>query len=222
MQRPAAEGRKAGAEDHAGIDVIGIGYDLVGKGALAFVEHWLDQLATETIELSVVVFRLAALGLAVLPNVKALAGLLAELAGADQPRQWIVLRCTGAKLGSDLIGDVEADQVHELERPHRHTEFERGLIDLVARRAFRVTAHGLHHVRGQHAIDEEAGATLNDQRQLLDGGDESCRLAHLLLTRTFPAHNLDQRKLRDRIEEMDADEPAWLLQRLGDVLDAER
>ena len=147
MHRPAAEGRKAGAEDHAGIDVIGVGNDPVGKRALAFVEHRLDQLAAKAVELGVVVDGLLALGLAVLPDVEALAGLLAELAGAHQTRQRIVLRRAGAKLGADLIGDVETDHVHELERSHRHAEFERGPIDLVARRAFSVTAHGLHHVR---------------------------------------------------------------------------
>src|SRR6476659_3596025 len=54
MQRPAAERRKAGAEDHAGIDVIGVGQNLVGKDALTFVEHGLDQLAAETDRKSVV------------------------------------------------------------------------------------------------------------------------------------------------------------------------
>ena len=51
MQTPAAEGRKARAEDHAGIDVIGVGHDPIGKGTFAFVEHGLDQLAAEAVEL---------------------------------------------------------------------------------------------------------------------------------------------------------------------------
>src|SRR5262249_56602910 len=66
MQRPAAERRKSGAEDHPGINVIGVGDNAVGKGALALVEHRLDQLSTETIALPRVVRPIPRRGLALL------------------------------------------------------------------------------------------------------------------------------------------------------------
>ena len=88
--------------------------------------------------------------------------------------------------------------------------------------ALGVTAHGLHHVRCQHAIDEEARAALHDQRQLLDGGDEGDRLAHFLFPRLLAAHHLDQRKLRYGVEEMEPDEPSGIGKRPSDVLEPER
>ena len=47
-------------------------------------------------------------------------------------------------------------------------------------------------------------------------------LPHLLFARLTAAHHLDQRQLRDGIEEVDADQPARIGERRGDLLDHER
>src|ERR1044072_2171736 len=119
MQRAAAEGRKACAEDHTGVDVVGIRYDVVFKRALGLVEHRLHQFAAKTLEFSRVIADLLALRLALIPHVKSFAGFLAELALPHETRQHIVGVGSETKLFSHVIRDVEADQVHPLERAHR-------------------------------------------------------------------------------------------------------
>ena len=58
------------------------------------------------------------------------------------------------------------------ELAHGHAELERGLIELFARLALLIEAHGLHHIRREHTVDEEAWTAFDDQRQLVDGSDE--------------------------------------------------
>ena len=74
----------------------------------------------------------------------------------------------------------------------------------------------------KHAIHEEAGAALGDERQLVDRGDKGARLAHFLFARPLTAHHLDQRKLRDRIEEMQPDQAAGIDELARDVFETER
>src|SRR5918994_4616791 len=73
VQRAAAERREARAEDHAGIDMIGVGHDPVLERALRLVEHRLHQLTAEPFQLGLVVLDLLALRLALLPDIEALA-----------------------------------------------------------------------------------------------------------------------------------------------------
>ena len=135
VKRAAAERRKARAEDHAGIDMIGARHHAIGESAIGLIQHRLDQGAAKTLELGLVVADLLALRLPLFPDIEALAGLLAELALLDQRRQHVVAAGRERKLLADLIGDVEPDHVHQLERPHRHAEFQRRLVDLLARLA---------------------------------------------------------------------------------------
>ena len=57
--------------------------------------------------------------------------------------------------------DVEADHIHEFDRPHRHAEGQHGFVDRLRRDAFINRAHGFEHVRTEHRIDEEAGRALH-------------------------------------------------------------
>ena len=71
VQRPATEGRKTGSEDHTGIDQIGALHDALIAHAFAFADQRVDQLATQPLQLELVV-GLVGLGLdrlAVLPDV---------------------------------------------------------------------------------------------------------------------------------------------------------
>ena len=117
---------------------------------------------------------------------------------------------------------VEADRVGELDGPHRHAEGARRLVDLLLGLAALEPLQRLHHVGAQHAVDEEARTALDDQRELVDGGHEDAALAHLVLAALGAADHLDQRHLRHRIEEVDADETAGIGQRRGDLLDHDR
>src|SRR5680860_1011522 len=99
MQRPAAEGRKARAEDHAGVDIVLVLDDAIRRGALGFVEQRLDELAAEPLELGCVVLRLVALRLALLPHIEPLARLLAELALLHERGEDVVGLARGLAVG---------------------------------------------------------------------------------------------------------------------------
>ena len=49
MQRAAAERGEARAEDHAGINMIGVLHDMIGERTLGFIEQRLYKLAAETL-----------------------------------------------------------------------------------------------------------------------------------------------------------------------------
>src|SRR4051812_7504703 len=143
MQRTAAEGGEAGAEDEAGVDQIGIGDDAFLQHALRFAQVRLDQLLDE---LGSVRVRLALDRFAVLPPVDALAALLAELAGVDlalqHPRHLHVARRPGERLAR-VQADVEADGVGELRRPHRHAERLHRGVDRLGLHPFVEQAEGV-------------------------------------------------------------------------------
>ena len=117
---------------------------------------------------------------------------------------------------------VEPDRVGKLDRAHRHAEGARRLVDALLVLAVLQALHGAEHVGRQHAVDEEARHALGDERELVDGGDEGGAALHVVLSRLHAAHHLDQRHLRHRIEEVQADEAPGIGQPGGDVLDLQR
>src|SRR5262245_48217614 len=80
MERTAAEGREAGAEDEAGVDQLGVGHDAFGEHRLGLGHVGLDQRVDERLFVGA---RLALHRLVLLPAVDALAGLAAELSERD-------------------------------------------------------------------------------------------------------------------------------------------
>ena len=117
MERSAAEGGEAGAEDEPGVDEIRIGDDAFLQHAFGFLEIRLDQLLDE---LGTVRVRLALNGLAVLPAVNALAGLLAELAGVDLVLQDFWHLHVAGRLGerfAGVPGRHEPDSSQEINYP---------------------------------------------------------------------------------------------------------
>src|SRR6185295_12126358 len=121
MQRSAAEGREAGAEDEAGVGEVGVGDDALDDRGLRLLEVGGDQGVDQAL---VVRLRRAFHRLAVFPAVDALAGLLAELLRVDlhlQELGHLRVRCLGERLAG-VQADIEADGVGELGRAHRHAE----------------------------------------------------------------------------------------------------
>src|SRR6185436_9790731 len=80
VQWPAAERRKAGAEDEACIDEVSLRHDALAEHALRLGEVGADQFLDE---LRAIRIGCLLLGFAVHPGVDALAGLLPEPAGFD-------------------------------------------------------------------------------------------------------------------------------------------
>src|SRR5262249_58791822 len=101
------------------------------------------------------------------------ASLLAELALPHEACQHVVGFGCKPKLLTHVVCDIEADQIHQLQRSHGHTEFQCSLIDLLARLAELVAADGFPQGWRKHTIDEEAWAALHHQRQFVDGGPEN-------------------------------------------------
>jgi hypothetical protein len=81
-------------------------------------------------------------------------------------------------------------------------------------RCLRRRTSSLPACRGRARIDQEAGAACHRQRQLVERRDEGGRCAlHGDGIAGGAAHHFDQRHLRHRVEEMDADQPRRILQR---------
>ena len=57
---------------------------------------------------------------------------------------------------------IEADGVGKLDRPHRHAEHARRLVDLFLGLAPLQPLQGRHHVGRQHPVHEEARIALDD------------------------------------------------------------
>src|SRR4029077_13138987 len=124
VQRSAAEGSKAGAEDYTCIDQIGALDDLLIAALLAFPKQRLDQLTPKALQFKGSVGLLGD-GLdrfAILPRIKTLARLLAELAGGHHLVELRAPRRRQLEDVADVGADVETDGIGELDRPHRHAE----------------------------------------------------------------------------------------------------
>src|SRR5207247_1153159 len=81
VQRPPAERRKARSENEARVGEIGIGDDALGDDGLRFLEIRLDQFLAQIGSRAA---GPALARLAVFPEVKAAAGLPAEVPGGDE------------------------------------------------------------------------------------------------------------------------------------------
>src|SRR5690606_7038829 len=131
LDRATAERRIAGAEDHAGIEQVRVlDHALVQRGH-RLVEQRQHEPVLEVAGRLVVLRHLGLLRLAVLPGVDALAVLLAALAGLGRLRQRRRDRQAEERrqLLAHAVGDVQADRVDQLDRPHRHAEPHRHLVD---------------------------------------------------------------------------------------------
>ena len=119
-------------------------------------------------------------------------------------------------------GDVEADGVVERDRPHRHAEGRGGAVDRLDRRPLFEQQQRLVHVRQQHAVHEEAGAVVDDDRRLADppcvgrgGGDR-------VVAGRAAADHFDQRHHAHRVEEVEAAELLGPREPAGEVADRNR
>ncbi len=161
---------------------------------------------------------------AVLPVVEALAGLLAELALGDlvfQPLRrlgHVAVDAAAQHLG-DVQADVEPDLVGQFDRPHRHAEIFRRLVD-----GFLLHAGVEHHqrfeqIRRQRAVDQKARRAFHRRRQPVDAAEEGARVGEHLVGDLVVADHLDELHARHRIEEMDADQPLRPRQALAQLLE---
>ncbi len=164
-------------------------------------------------------------------GVEALARLLAEVAGFDEleehlRRAELVAAEAVVEHAHDAEADVEADEVGELERPHRVVEPDPGAgVDVLGGAdALLVGAHRLGEERHQDPVDDEAGPVGRDDDLLAESCAEvaDCGLGRVV--RVTAADQLDERHDRHRAEEMHPDEAASVLasDRLGEPVDRDR
>ena len=176
-----------------------------------FVEEGQDQAVFEIVRRLVVGRNLRLLRLAVFPAIEALAVLLAALAGfrrcgeGGRNRQAEERREFGAHAGSD----IQAHGVDEFDRPHRHAELHRRLVQHRAGNAFGIGGDGFQHVREQQAVDQEAGRAGDWHRQLVDGLAERGETLRGVRRHAVVLDDFHQRHHRHRIEVMQTGELRW-------------
>src|SRR5262249_47683915 len=158
MQRTAPEGGKAGAKDNPRIDQIGIVDDFLIAHLLGLADQRICELAPQSLQLKAIKgdLRLALFWPAVLPDIEALAGLLAELAGRHHRLEPAAALRRHAHDAPDLNAYVEAHRIGKLDWPHRHSKRARRFVDLLPPFALLDPEQRLRDVGGQHAVDEEA------------------------------------------------------------------
>src|SRR5438552_5237580 len=159
VQWSAAEGRETGTEDESRVAEVGTGDDAFGDRRLSFSEVGCDQLLGEF-------GRNAARGafarLAVLPDVEAAAGFLAEISRGDElgelPRR---LRALARQFLPHREADVQAHRVGQLDRSHRHAERRDCRVECLRRDTLVDHVQRLVDVGTEHAIDEKARRVLD-------------------------------------------------------------
>ena len=215
LDRATAERGETGAEDHSGIEQVGIGDHAVVQAGHRLVEQWQHQAVFQVVRGLVVGRHVRLDRLAFLPLVQALAVLLAALVRLHRRQR---LRDLQAQERRQLLAHagchVQADGVDQLDRPHRHAELHRRLVDRRAGDALGVGVGRLQHVREQHAVDQEAGRARHRYRQLVQRLAEGRQPLAGLRRHAVVLHDLHQRHLRHRIEVVQAGE----LRRALDVL----
>src|SRR5690606_36517114 len=160
--------------------------------------------------------------------VEALAGLAAELAGADH----LAEQGGGPELLAELFvevvedreADVEADEVAELERAHRVAvaELHRFIDVLRARDAALEHADGFDAEDHAEAAGREAREVFDDDRLLADARRERARRLDGRVGRAQAAHDLEELHQRDRVEEVEPDDPRRVAARRRDLGHAQR
>src|SRR5207248_11584870 len=138
VQRPAAEWRVTGAEDHGAVDEVGIVDDALAQAGDADVRYRQDQ-AIDHFGRRLCRGRRARrgprfFGLAVPPEIKSLAGFAVEFAARDlvaKPgrRGREKARDFGAQHVAHRETDIEPDLIGEFYRTHRHAELFRRRVD---------------------------------------------------------------------------------------------
>ena len=118
-----------------------------------------------------------------------------------------------------MFGDIEAHAVHELDGSNRHTEAHGCLIDVDQGDPFGGKRHGFTHVGGEDAIDDEARGTHALEREFADTLGEGEADIHGVLLGVFAADDLDKRQHGDRVEEVQPDKAARLVQHGAKILE---
>ena len=158
VHRPTPEGRKASAENHAGIEQVCVGHDTLTQAGDGLVDQTQDQAIAD---LRFGERHRPALGgldrTAVAPDKKALARLAAEVTrfGHFPEARWHrILQCLSHLVGNRQA-DVQAHGVGQFDRPHRHTKGDRGTIDQRGRNAFVQQLHGLEQIGHEDPVDQD-------------------------------------------------------------------
>ena len=112
-----------------------------------------------------------------------------------------------------VVRDARTDHLQEHRRRHRQAEGEHRFVRLLDGVAVleRVHQHSRH--AREDAVHDEGRCVLDEYAALLQPLDDVPRGCDLLVGRVGRAHDLDERQHRDRVEEVQADVGAHLLDR---------
>ena len=102
----------------------------------------------------------------------------------------------------NLRGDIVPDLIHQLERPHRHTEAPDLLIHRLGRIALRQQSNSLVEVGSQHPVHQEAGSILAAYRDLPETAGEGLDRNQGRFCGPRTSNDLDQGHALNGIKEM--------------------
>src|SRR5690606_26830776 len=127
----AAERRETRTEDHAGIQQLGVGNHAFAQAGDGLVQHREDQPVLQVGRAELGAGRILPRLALVVIAVEAFAGLFAELLRLDHLLETLRHGMTEllAEDARDGQRDVQADGVGKFDRPHRHAEVLRRLVD---------------------------------------------------------------------------------------------
>ena len=126
------------------------------------------------------------------------------------------------EIGGDMVADIQSHFVDQPQRPHRHSEIQHALVDVLDARAALEQPAGLDEVRHEDAVHEKAGAVLAHDGELADLLHELHCAPHHVQGGLPPDDDLDELHLVNRIEEMNADHALGMLGGRADFADGKR
>eukprot|EP00754_Rhynchopus_humris_P035980 Rhum_TRINITY_DN176_c0_g1::Rhum_TRINITY_DN176_c0_g1_i1::g.252::m.252 len=239
-EQAAAEGGEAGAEDHAKVDGLGVLDEAFLHDEARLVDHEqhapvhnlvvLEELVGREADLVQDVAVEARLLLLLIVLVESLLVLLAQKTVLRQLRHGAALGVHGEPDGvqpvlqhrADVRRNVKTNLVQKPEGAHRHAELKDPLVDLLGVATLLQHASGLRHVHSEHTVHEESGAVLDDDGLLADLQGQLVHRRHSLLRGLVAGDDLDERHLRDRVEEVHAHDVLGVLRVLLHLVERQR
>src|SRR2546426_12798319 len=116
-----------------------------------------------------------------------------------------------------MAGNFDAHLVDETQGSHGHAVVEHGFVDILHPRAGFEKASGFDQVGHENAVDEEAGAVLDHDRQLANLLDKTDGALEHFGSGLFGHDYFHQLHAMHRVEEMDADDTLRMPSGGGDL-----
>ena len=212
MQGPAAKRREARRKYRTGIEQVSVRDDVLAQAGDRLIEHRQHQPILEVRgRRAPAAWR--AHRLAILPGVETLAALAAHFFLRHELRKDLRRAATERRREhiADVQAHIETHHIGQLDRSHRHAEALARGIDHIGSDPFLERKDRLIDIGHQDPVDDKSWRAGAGQRELVEFAREHGGAGGDFGPGLLPAHDFYQLHLCNRIEKMDADEPAGIL-----------